>query len=311
MYTSLMVPFDGSEFSARALPLAVELARRSGAALHLVMVMDPSAHVAFVPGEVSLPVFDANAVRQERVSDEELLAARVAELQAQGIRAIGTLLEGTVVEELVEHAQHFAVDLTVMTTHGRGGFARLRLGSVASAYIARATAPVLLVHGAGDSAEIPDAQLPTGPLLCPLDGSQFAERCLPHAAKFANTCGIPMALFSVSVPPPIPMAPFATELLLADPHALEVDEEVRSAYLDRVALTCPAGTTTHEVADAGVGSAILDEAARISAEAIAMATHGRGGLMRLVLGSVADELLRHSSLPLLVYRPESAKESAK
>ena len=52
-----------------------------------------------------------------------------------------------------------------------------------------------------------------------------------------------------------------------------------------------------------VSRAIVDEATRVSAGALAMATHGRGGLKRMVLGSVADEVIRHSHTPVLVYRP--------
>ena len=189
MYQTILVPLDGSEFSARALPVASELARRTGAMMHVAIVHDPSAFIPFVPGEVAVPVYDAAIVRERRDADQARLDETVAELVAAGLRVTGVLLEGTVIESLTEYGQQVASELTIMTTHGRGGFARLRLGSVTTAYLTRSTTPVLLVHGAGaDEGSDVVPSLPTGTLLCPMDGSPFAERMLPHAAGFADAC---------------------------------------------------------------------------------------------------------------------------
>lgn len=308
MYKTILVPVDGSEFSGRALPVAVELARRTGATLHLALVHDPSAYIPFVPGEVAVPVYDAGLVSAQREADLAQLNTSAESLASSGLRIVAKLLEGTVVESLVEYGQQVAAELTVMTTHGRSGFARLRLGSVAASYLTRATTPVLLVHGAGHQQDAPPTPaLPEGILLCALDGSPFSEIILPHAAGFADACGMRLALVSVTSPHAVAMAPFASEAILADPAALEQEEQDRVAYLERTAKSCPPGTTTHGVIDMSVARAVLDEAARIGAGAIALATHGRGGFKRLMLGSVADELIRHSTLPLLVYRPEVSK----
>ncbi len=300
MYKTILVPFDGSALSARAVPIAVALARRSGATLQLALVHDPSAYIPFVPGEVAIPVYDAELVSEHRKQDQAALDAAVAELTAEGVSTSGVLLEGTIVEALVEHAQAAGVDLTVMTTHGRSGFERLRLGSVASAYLTRATAPVFLVRGAGGDA-LPE--LPVGSLLCTLDGSPFAEAILPHAKTFAEATGLTMALLSVAVPQAMSMAPFGAEALLVDNSALDVEEAGRREYLERIAAECPAGTIVHAVSDMSISRAIIDAASHTSAGALAIATHGRGGFKRMVLGSVADEVIRHTNSPVLVYRP--------
>jgi nucleotide-binding universal stress UspA family protein len=86
-------------------------------------------------------------------------------------------------------------------------------------------------------------------------------------------------------------------------HAMALEEAGYREYLTRIASACPPGTTVHAVSDMSVSRAIVDEATRVSAGALAMATHGRGGLKRMVLGSVADEVIRHSHTPVLVYRP--------
>lgn len=300
MYKTILVPFDGSVLSARALPVAVAISRRTGASLQLALVHDPSAYIPFVPGEVAIPVYDAGFANEHRARDQGALDDAVATLHAQGIAASGVLLEGTIVEALVEHSQAAGVDLTVMTTHGRSGFERLRLGSVASAFLTRATGPVYLVRGAGSDAP---PELPVGTLLCALDGSPFAEAILPHAIAFAEATGLAMALLSVAVPHAMPMAPFGAEALLADDGAIELEAAGRSEYLTRMAAQCPPGTVVHTVTDMSVSRAIVEEATRTSAGALAVATHGRGGLKRLVLGSVADEVIRHTHTPILVYRP--------
>lgn len=304
MYTTLLVPFDGSDFSARALTVAGDLAARTKATIHVALVNDPSALIRFVPGEVAVPHYDAATVEARRVADEALLDAAVASLTARGLRAVGVLLEGMVVESLLEYGQQVACALTVMTTHGRGGFARVRLGSVANAYLARATTPVLLIRGGDDQ---PAPTLPTGSLLCPLDGSPFAESILPHASTFADACGLTMTLISVVTPHSVSMAPFATESLLADPSVLEQEEKDRADYVEQIAKQCPPGTRAECVSDMSVGRALLDAATRSDVGAIAIATHGRSGLARMMLGSVADELIRNCDLPTLVYRPDTTK----
>jgi nucleotide-binding universal stress UspA family protein len=300
MYKTLLVPFDGSAHSARALPLASALARRTGAALQVVLVHDPSAYIPFVPGEVAIPVYDQELVHEQRARDQAALDAAVARLTQEGIAASGVLLEGTVVEALEERVESSGADLVIMTTHGRSGFERLRMGSVTTAFLARSTTPVLLVHGAEQDTP---TSLPTGTLLCPLDGSPFSESILPHARRFAEATGMTMHLVAVAVPQSVPLAPFGAEALLADDSFAHDEEAARADYLQRVAGSCPPGTTVGAVTDMSVGRALLDLAA--SAGAIAMATHGRGGIKRLVLGSVADEVVRHTHIPVLVYRPSA------
>lgn len=305
MYKTLLVPIDGSAYSARALPIAAALAKRTGATVHVTMVHDPSAFIPFMSGDGVVPAYDSALVQTRRNDDQALVAQAVSTLRADGVRAEGTLLEGTVVESVLEFAQQMATELTIMTTHGRGGFARLRLGSVTMAYLARATAPVLLIHGAGEeSATKNPPALPTGNLLCALDGLPFAETMLPHAASFAEAAGMTLALFSVVVPLAIATAPFGAEAMLADPDQLTIDELSRRNYLHALAATFPPTTTARSMIDMSPARAIVEEAVRSNAGAIAIATHGRGGFARIVLGSVTDEVLRHTALPIFVYRPE-------
>jgi nucleotide-binding universal stress UspA family protein len=304
MYRNILIPVDGSEAGAHALPVASAIAHHCGARLHVVMVHDPSTYIPFVPGEVAVPVFDEETISRQREESEAAVGRLVAELQSRGIPASGTVLEGTTVETIADHAVDIGIELTVMSTHGRSGFNRLRLGSVASGYVTRTSTPTLLVRVTAEGGARP-AALPSGTLLCPLDGSPFSEAILPHARRFAESLGLQMELLSITTPSAIPMAPFGTEALLSDPRDLTAQEEGRQNYLERVAAGCPPGTTTRAITDMAVGNAIIEAARAEHVGAIALATHGRSGIMRFVLGSVADEVLRGAEAPILVYKPDT------
>lgn len=303
MYHNILVPFDGSAVSAAAIPAAAALAGRASATIHLVFVHDPSAYIPFTAAKTGFPAFDPEAITADRRRDRETLDEAVGVLSRQGVNVTGALLEGTVIETLIAHAMTTRADLIVMSSHGRSGFERIRLGSVASVLVTRVTQPVLLVRAAADGATEGQRALPSGPLLVPLDGSVFAEQILPHAQRFAAAADIRLALVGVSVPHDVAMAPFAAATLLADEDDTAAAEAAREGYLERMAAALPPDTTVHAVTDMGVAAGILDEATRVGAGAIALATHGRGGFKRMMLGSVADELLRKATLPILTYRP--------
>jgi nucleotide-binding universal stress UspA family protein len=303
MYRTILVPFDGSTLSATAIPLAIDLARHTSATVHLALVHDPSAYIPFVAGEVAVPIYDQALEHEHRAQDAGKLEDAVAVLRAAGVPAVGTLLEGVVADTLAHHVDAIQADLLIMTTHGRGGFQRLRLGSVAAAMMSRITQPLLLLRAESDDVT---AVVPAGPIICALDGSPFAEAMLPHARTFADAMQLPLHLVGVSVPHAVPMAPFGAETLLIDDTSLSAELTGRRDYLARTAATCPEGTTFAAVEDMSVSRALLEEGARVNAGAIAVATHGRGGFSRFVLGSTTDELVRHSHLPVLAYRPHAA-----
>ncbi|HMS02195.1 MAG TPA: universal stress protein [Gemmatimonadaceae bacterium] len=307
MLASLLVPLDGSAFSAKALPVAAAIAKRTGARLHVVTVLDPSAYVPFVPGEVLVPVMDTEALAARRAADEAAIHGEAERLRADGVQAEGHLLEGTVVEALAEFALTIHADLVVMTTHGRSGLERLWLGSVATSFLQRAPCPVYLVRPEGEASAEP---IPTGAMLVPLDGSPFADSMLPRAADFAKSLGLSMRLFTVAIPNAVPMAPFGTEALLADESDLTRQEHDARERLEALARTLPVPCTIAVATDMTATRAIVEEASRDDVGVVAMATHGRTGIARLVLGNVADSVLRSAPRPMLVYRPVAAEVEA-
>ncbi len=142
-------------------------------------------------------------------------------------------------------------------------------------------------------------------ILVPLDGSEFAEASLPHVRTLAKCTGAEIVLLRVvvrrmyehAVPEPIP-AEFNHE-----------SEKESEAYLERVASELrEAGLkVTTETCIGPVAEAILEYAEGIHADLIAMSTHGRSGLARWFIGSVADKVVRGSKLPVLLTRPTILK----
>ncbi len=312
MYQSILVALDGSEFSARALPAAAALARRSGATLHLVVVFDPSTMLHFLPGEASLPAFDVS-VADERCRTLRLWAEeQAASISNTGVPAHGVLLEGTVVEALAEHVVTTNAELVVMTTHGRSGLNRLRLGSVVSSFLGRSTVPVFLVRPAGADAPTPGHELPTGRMLITLDRSTFARSMVPHATRFATALGLSVELLTVVEPVANPLALFGADALAIEDFVSADEERDAQQYLatqaQRLALKIAPAITV--LSDNSAGRAIVAYVRESDPGIIALATHSRPGLMRMLLGSVADKILQGVEQPMLVYRPSDEDVAA-
>ena len=173
--------------------------------------------------------------------------------------------------------------LLVMATHGRTGVRRAVLGSVTEDVV-RATAQPVLLTG---PALVSGRALVGGRMLVALDGSDRAEAVLPHAAAWAKAFG--MQLWLATVQPPAGAA----------------EELVESNYLARVAhdldrLLPPVNWDT--LHGAHPAAELVDLAGRLDARCIAVTTHGRSGLSRVALGSVAMEVTHRSPLPVLVHR---------
>jgi len=143
-----------------------------------------------------------------------------------------------------------------------------------------------------------------GRILVPLDGSALAERALPVAAELSRLAGAPVELVHVHVP--ISPDPIHVEgLPVIDEHMRSLRRDHERAYLERLRerLGAEASVST-AVVDGPVAPGLAAHARAVGAWLIVLTTHGRGGLERMWLGSVADELARVSPVPILLVRPE-------
>ena len=305
VHNIIMAPTDGSGFDREAVRIAARLSNFPGSELKLVRIY--SAPMVFTgPDMIDYPHEAIERERESMLSDLRRLAADCsAETCAQ---VSFTLQEGPVEDALVHFAAVNDVDLIVMSSHSRGGFARITLGSVTDSLIRNANTPVLVVKR-GPSALTDSETRPFRKILIPLDGSKLAEEIIPQAAELARMNGAAVVLVHVLVPRTYSQKQIVDSTL----PWWENDIDVAQTYLHEQAESLrEAGIpATIDIAIAeGVADGIMRAAARIRADVIAIATRGRGGLSRMVRGSTADRVVRMSRVSLLVFHPKAPAKAA-
>ncbi len=308
MYRSILVPLDGSPFGEHALPLALSIARRARASLQVVHVYVPLAPL-FAESHAGFDSsFDPLLKEQSRAYLDDVVR-RLKDVS--GVPVTSAFLEGTVVDALREQVAARGAELVVMTTHGRGTVARAWLGSVADQLVRRMPVPVLLVRphdGTPDLAQEPNRRH----VLITLDGSRLAEQVLEPAVALGSLLEADYTLLQVIKPMLLGNLGTADGFVSGlDPTALEQlqtlhDQEKgqATAYLERVARGLRARSLrvqTRVVAHEQPAVAILDEVRARAPGLVALETHGRSGLSRMFLGSVADKVVRAASVPVLIH----------
>ena len=292
---TILVPLDGSILAEQALGTALLLAGALGAEVELVQVLDrgPGGH-ALVPDGADAERYLAATAR--RIGDAVPVRAR--------------RLWGSAVEELLRASVERPGRLLVMSTHGRSGMERLIFGSVTDRIVRTSTVPVVVVRQA---AVRPTASLKH--LLVPLDGSETAEGALALALELAQSSGATVGLVRVAEVYPVSPYGFGAEGLPVDDDLLaEMTEQVRDEarlYMDEVVKQARdrGVRVLWEVRVGRPADEIIRAAETTAADLVLMSTHGRGGIRRWAFGSVTDEVLRASPVPVLVLPPRYESSS--
>jgi nucleotide-binding universal stress UspA family protein len=286
MFRAITVPLDGSPFAEQAFPLALSIARRSGARLDLVRV-----HVLYAFQDPTcgwLRHYDLQEEQESKRHDQVYLDATAGWLTAVSpVPTTSAVLEGWEAEPIVRRISESNPDLVVMATHARGAVGRFFFGGMADELIRHVSVPVLVVpthEPAGTPRLLPEPDF-ANVVIC-LDGSSLAEQVVGPAQELARLLESRCTLLRV-VPTP------------------EEEEEARD-YLTRLAdrAAQPGLTLSPRVVVARhAAEAIRAQANEKGGTLLALATHGRGGVGRLLLGSVAGSVVRGIFSPVLVYRP--------
>src|SRR5581483_980156 len=303
MLQTILVPLDGSRLAEQALPYAMRLARSSGGRLVLVQ----ATLTAPLPGQAEL-VARAAATRRAEIELDVL----VDRLRGEGLTAEARVYYENAATAILDAAAQEDADVIVMSTHGRSGLGRWIYGSVADRVLRTAPIPVLFVPAACAGNWPTDRPLR---VLVPLDGSPLAEEALGPAGELAQALGAELLLLQVLEYPLPPVADGGTYL---PPWDQDADLAAARRYLDEVAGALRAeGRTVTVLAVAAPPSSVGQAVATIAAvshdeqaDVIVMATHGRGGLARLVMGSVGTGVLQHATVPVLLVRPAAIRAAA-
>jgi len=306
MYRVIMVPTDGSGFDREAIRVALRIAERTDAKVRLVRVLATGSFFGVAAAAEGTAVA-AEVVRSERDRALSELYALAAECRARSKADISVdLYAGPVADVLEGYARRNDVDLIVISTHGRSGISRLSLGSVTDSLIRHTTIPVLVVKPPTSYLN-PQVSAEFKRIVVPLDGSMLAEQILPRVLALAKLEDAEITLLNILIPQSY------SQKGIAD-HSLpwwDKDISLAQEYLFRIAARLRrkgVPVTTDIVISENVASAIGDFAGRERADLIAIATHGRGGLARMLRGSVADALMHSARMSMLVFKPEKMAE---
>ena len=300
MTKTIIVPLDGSELSEQVLPCVAAIATKSGAEVVLLSAVVPveswmAAEGVYPPGK---PWED------EAKAASDYLSAVRDRLQDQGIAARPIVTWGKAAECIRQAAAASDMTLIAMTTHGRSGLPRLVLGSVASEIMRTSSHPVLLVK----AAEHPPAYGDLSRILVPVDGSPMSEEVLATVEELARDAGSEIVLLRVVTPPVIL---YPGEAVPSTQPMLEDVEAAARNYVEQLASTVKhkGFAVQHEVVTGEASEAIVEAATRYGAGLIALSSHGRTGLARLLIGSTADNVVRQSATPVLIIRPRAVVDT--
>jgi nucleotide-binding universal stress UspA family protein len=302
MMHRIMVPLDGSAFAEAALSTAFRLARHDTSQVHLVRVHEPAVPVAGPEGPAMYdPAVDEELERKGRRYLDALLGRIDPEDRALAVTAY---LHGPLTECLSAYVRDEAIDLVTMTTHARGGMSRAWLGSVADALVRHSPAPVLLLRPGHQPAPAPANAPLFRRVLLPVDGSPSEDRMLEHVVAVTAAPGVEYTLLRV-----------VTSGLSLVRAAFPRRGENPGSRVQRATVQATLGTKAEDLATRGLAvrsqvvvdddpaDGILRYGAEHDFDLVAMATRSRGGLERLLLGSVADKVLRKADVALLLWNP--------
>jgi nucleotide-binding universal stress UspA family protein len=282
--------------------MALGIACKSGGEVRVVSIVTPLPETH--------PTENRDPLEEERLAfAREETSTYLEELQKRVILSgcdvpLSCHVEvGPVVEALDLHVREAQADLLVMTTHGRGPLRRAWLGSVADGLLRRTPAPILALRPKeGEELALEEKEFRR--ILVTLDGSPESREILPLASTLAQVSGARLTLFRV-IPPHYSLTSPFTSHTSHELGGLETEEKAaRDALEAEASALREEGLTVDVETVTGVSPAegILDFAEKEGVDLVAMATHGRGGVARLVLGSIADKVIRGGNVPVLLHR---------
>ena len=297
MYKRIMVPLDGTTFAEQALPYAISIAKRSKCGLELVLVELPTPSVAH----------DFRFLEPLEAAERNYLDLVAQQVRDAGLADVATaLLEGQPAARLEQHRVAVGADLTVMSTHGRGPVARAWLGSVADRFARTTGAPVLMVRPLRDVDEVDlTVDHDFDQVLVTVDGSELSESAINPAVELGMLYGATTTLLHLVQYPNQSESVYLPDAIEAVHQRLE--ERRATAEIELARLTKQFRLHGYPVAEESrvvshVAEAILESAKERDADVIVMASHGLGGVRRMVLGSVTDKVLRGADRPVLIIR---------
>jgi nucleotide-binding universal stress UspA family protein len=298
MFERFLVPLDTSEMSEQALRYVELFATKLSQPVHLLTVTDDGELIKFAPHNVTITAM----VEERRAMVAKYMLGVRNRLETAGLTVTSEMAVGHASDTILKTAERRSVGMIAMATHGRVGPERWFVGSVADRVVRSATTPVLLVRPRHELAE---SSASVERIILPLDGSLLAEAALPHATFLAKTFNWPIVLVRTLDMTWLAMG--GDTSMIDSSVTPELEETLRTdatTYLEQTAARLQGdGLTVQQVFSFHLpAEEIIRNAHDKPAALIVMSTHGRSGLGRTLLGSVADRVVRSAEAPVLLIR---------
>jgi len=319
MFERILVPLDGSPRAEQALPVAARIARASGGSVILLQVVSPP--IDYGGGLTQTPLMTEEVIETELAISSSYLDRVAKARELAEIETTTEVMFGLPAQDILAIAESRSVDLIVMCSHGRTGFTRWVLGSVAQKIAHHCPVPLLVLReGKLLPLESPPDAARHLTALVPLDGSPLAEAALFPAANLVAALVAPAAgaLHLMQVVKQLSTTAdegFITQLNeetveRAKTYLMSVKERLQAGLKDRKLTIIWSVALDADAADAIIGTAEQREQQEGAeglggCDLIAMSTHGRSGLERWVMGSVMERVLGATKLPMLIVRPQN------
>ena len=299
----ILCPIDFSDYSRRALDHAIAIARWYESTVTVLQVFSPAPVAAFGPGPVVFqPIVLTAGDRDQLLADTREFAETES---APGITIEALVREGDTAAEILEQAAGMKADLLVIGTHGRSGFERLLLGSVAEKVLRKANCPVLTVPK-----RLPDA-VPAGPvlykrILCPVDFSDSSLHALKYAISMAQEADGQLTVLHVvahELENAADIEDIVSDAGMTIGSFVKQREEALRRRLQEVVATAPEFCTVESLMTHGKPwREVLRVAAERQSDLIVMGVQGRGAADLLFFGSTAQHVVREASCPVMTLR---------
>lgn len=323
MFKRIVVPLDGSSLAEQALPIAARVARASGASLILARVLITLDEPDWGPMR-GVPFDHQVITKKERDEAAAYLLGVEKRADLEGLGIITVVAEGNAAENILAIAQDRQADLIMMNSHGYTGFKRWVLGSVAEKVARHSAVPVFILRDVAGLSTSLQVENHIFRVMVAVDGSTLSEATLPFAVSLAVALAHPAhaALKLVRV---LRLAYSEAKIAVQNDRAAVEAKEYLASLEERIChdekATKLASITATVTLDGDIAGALIDlaeegeegrelESGERSGgcDVIALATHGRGGFQRWMLGSVTERVLRRTKLPLLIVRPQIEKK---
>jgi nucleotide-binding universal stress UspA family protein len=316
MFTRILVPLDGSDRAEQAIPVAARIARAANGTVILVQVTTFPSNF-FTEGKYPSQIYSEDLIEEGKALAANYLENVSKKPELVDLKTETRVEYGDAAQSILAAVEPLEVDLIVMCSHGYTGFKRWALGSVARKIIPHSSVPVLVLRDGGST-------LVAKPVyaLVALDGSPVSEEVLAPVIQL-------MAALAPSEEKTLHLThvvelPLTYGRIGIHAYVNQMREEAKhlsQGYLAAVAERLTHGdvsgltVTTSLAVNVDVAEALVQVVqqqllAGGHFDLVAMATHGRSGLQRLLMGSVTEHVMNATKLPMLVVHPSGQSKQA-